>query len=87
VKTVTSDACSASPSVTPWARRWIAYSDNGHGGNIELKKLLNEKGAEHMQHFQYSILETADTHASELDILSRESHWMDVLKSREFGLN
>jgi hypothetical protein len=68
-------------------QRWIAYIANGHGGNIELKKLLNEKGAEHMQHFQYSILETADTHASELDILSRESHWMDVLKSREFGLN
>lgn len=67
--------------------RWCEYADNGHGGNVQLKKLLKDHGPTHMQHFQYSILEIADTHASEADILKRESHWMDVLKSREFGLN
>ena len=40
-----------------------------------------------MSHFQYSILEIADTHASDADILVRESYWMSALKTRDFGLN
>lgn len=68
-------------------QRWCSYAKNGHGGNEELKKVLKEKGAEHMMHFQYSILEIADTHATEGDILTRESYWMSALKTREFGMN
>jgi hypothetical protein len=68
-------------------QRWCSYAENGHGGNVELRKMLKKKDAQHMTHFQYSILEIADTHASEADILARESYWMSVLKSREFGLN
>ena len=68
-------------------QRWCSYAKNGHGGNEELKKVLMEKGSEHMTHFQYSILEIADTHASDEDILARESYWMNALKSREFGMN
>ena len=67
--------------------RWCAYADTGHGGNAELKRLLREKGMNHAAHFQYSILEIADSHASDADILARESHWMKVLSSRGFGLN
>lgn len=68
-------------------QRWCQYADNGHGGDVELRRLLQERGAEHAGHFQYSILEIADTHATDDDILKRESYWMAVLKSREFGLN
>lgn len=68
-------------------QRWCCYSKDGHGGNSELKKLLKEKGLEHKAHYQYSILEIADTHASENDILKRESYWMKVLLTRKFGLN
>lgn len=68
-------------------QRWCSYAENGHGGNKALKKLLKKKGAQHMTHFQYSVLEIADTHASDEDILIRESYWMNALKSREFGLN
>lgn len=68
-------------------QRWCSYAENGHGGNKELKKVLTEKGSEHMTHFQYSILEIADTHASDEDILARESYWMNVLKTREYGMN
>lgn len=68
-------------------QRWCAYADNGHGGNVELKRVLKERGLEHRAHFQYSILEIADTHASEADILARESYWMKVLRSRNFGMN
>jgi len=76
----------ASGMVGIW-QRWCAYADNGHGGNAELRALLKEKGPEHSRHCQYSILEIADTHASEQDILARESYWMNALKSRQFGLN
>lgn len=68
-------------------QRWCAYAGNGHGGNVKLKALLQEKGPDHMAHFQYAILEIADTHASDGDILACESYWMSVLRTREFGLN
>ena len=76
----------ASGSSGIW-QRWCAYAQNGHGGNIELQNLLKSEGPGHMSNFQYSILEIADTHASEKDILVRESHWMNALRSRDFGLN
>jgi len=68
-------------------KRWNSYADNGHGGNKGLKKVLKEKGPEHKAHFQYSILEIADTHASDQDVIAREAHWKNVLRSRGFGLN
>lgn len=68
-------------------QRWCDYAKNGHGGNTHLKALLSSHGAEYARNFQYSILEIADSHASEKDILARESHWMQVMKTREFGLN
>jgi hypothetical protein len=68
-------------------QRWCGYAENGHGGNKELKNVLKKKGEQHMKHFQYSILEIADTHASDNDILARETYWMNALKSRKFGMN
>ena len=68
-------------------QRWCSYADNGHGGNRELKNVLKNKGDRHIRHFQYSIMEIADSHASDEDILARESYWMKALKSREFGMN
>lgn len=76
----------ASGSEGIWGR-WAAYAKDGHGGNVELRTLLKEKGQSHATNFQYSILEIADTHATDDDILARESHWMNVLRSREHGLN
>jgi hypothetical protein len=68
-------------------QRWCDYADNGHGGNVKLRALLAANGPNHTAHFRYSILEIADTHASDDDILARESYWMNVLRTREFGLN
>ena len=68
-------------------QRWCAYAKDGHGGNVQLKRLLAQEGAQHMNHFQYSILEIADSHASDKDILNRESYWMEALKTRDFGMN
>ncbi len=76
----------ASGQIGIW-QRWTSYSETGHGGNVQLKQLLRINGPEHVNHFQYSILEIADNHASEADIQARESHWMNVLRTRAFGLN
>lgn len=40
-----------------------------------------------MAHFQDSILEIADSPASDADLLVRESYGMKVLRSRSFGMN
>lgn len=76
----------ASGTVGIW-QRWTAYAENGHGGNVQLKKLIQTHGFEYAKNFQYSILEIADTHASDEDILKRESYWMNALQTRQFGLN
>ena len=68
-------------------QRWVGYALSGHGGNVELKRLLKSKGENYSQNFQYSILETADSKATDEYIVSRESHWKNVLLSREFGYN
>jgi hypothetical protein len=68
-------------------QRWTEYSENGHGGNKELRTLLKDKGKNYSKKFQYSILEIADTHASSNDVLERESYWKDVLDSRVHGYN
>src|SRR5207249_3306444 len=39
----------ASGNVGIW-QRWCAYADNGHGGNVELKAVLEANGPEHMKH-------------------------------------
>lgn len=67
--------------------RWCDYAQNGHGGNLELKKLLQEQGPDYAAHFQYGILETADSRASSDDILARESHWKRLLMTRMHGHN
>ena len=67
--------------------RWSAYAKNGHGGNTELRLLLQNAGSDHSGHFQYSILEVCDLNAGENFILNRESHWKAVLRTREYGLN
>lgn len=69
-------------------QRWCDYVDTGHGGNLELRKIVESgEGAQRLAAFRYSILETADLHASQEDVLRRESHWKNVLLSREYGLN
>jgi len=67
--------------------RWADYVTNGHGGNRELKILLQSNDADYKNYFQYSILEIADFHTSDDHIMSREKYWKDVLRTREFGYN
>lgn len=67
--------------------RWCAYARTGHGGNHELRQLLDDQGPDYAANFQYGILETADSRASNQDILTRESHWKQLLMTRPHGYN
>ena len=68
--------------------RWSNYVDNGHGGNVELKKLVNEQGLDYVRkNFQYSILENYNARIDDKVVLERESWWKETLQSRVFGYN
>ena len=69
-----------------WSR-WCSYATTGHGGNKDIRALLRHKGTDYVQQFCFGILEIADTHASATDILRRESHWKELLQTREHGYN
>jgi hypothetical protein len=68
-------------------QRWTAYAKSGYGGNKELLDLLKQKGAEHAQFFQFTLLEVCDINSSDEQIIGRENHWKEALMSRKFGLN
>lgn len=41
-----------------WSR-WREYTESGHGGNAELRKLLEDRGLDYCRrHFRFSLLET-----------------------------
>jgi hypothetical protein len=68
-------------------QRWTDYSATGHGGNVELRAVVNGSGLQRASAFRFSILEIADIHTGEDDVLAREAHWKRVLLSRSHGLN
>jgi len=69
-----------------WSR-WALYAKNGHGGNKKLKKIIDEKGLEYASNFQFSILEVRSKITDDEEIIKREAHWKNILKSRELGYN
>lgn len=60
--------------------RWTDYAQNGHGGNVELKKLNSTD-------WQATVLEVVNPTASQEDVVAIENSWKEKLKTREFGLN
>jgi hypothetical protein len=68
-------------------QRWSTYAANGHGGDRELRKLLQTEGRDRVDALHYSILETTDVGTKPEDVIRRESHWKRVLGSRARGLN
>lgn len=75
---------SASGEESFWSR-WKNYTDNGHGGNKDLKEIFLINNIDYAsQNFQFSILEVT---TDEGIILQRESFWKDILLSRQFGYN
>lgn len=68
-------------------KRWSDYAKDGHGGNKELKELLVKNGAEYRYYFKYAILEVCNMNLGNDYIIERETHWKEILLTRQFGLN
>lgn len=66
--------------------RWCQYAVNGHGGNRELKSLVDaDPGC--VENFRYSILRVFGLGASPAEINTAEEHYKRVLMTRTHGLN
>jgi hypothetical protein len=64
--------------------RWKSYVKNGHGGNVELKK-INFKHIKN--NFEFSILDIFKSTTDDQTILTREIWWKSALRTKEFGYN
>jgi len=72
-----------------WSR-WKNYLHNGHGGNQDLRRLIDKKGFKYAErNFKFAILETYKFGTSDDTIESRESYWKNVFMSRDekYGYN
>lgn len=68
--------------------RWKTYIKNGHGGNVDLIKLVEEKSFDYIKNnFQYTIIENFNSKVDDDYVLQREKYWKDVLQTRKFGYN
>jgi hypothetical protein len=78
---------SAYGGVGVWSR-WACYLQTGHGWNDELTKIINQQGVEYARrNFTFSLLGTMDMKAPDQQVIERECHWKNVLRSREHGYN
>ena len=69
-------------------QRWNNYVHTGHGGNVELQKLVRENGIEYCRkHFQFALSEYRPAYTSDDVVRKREQWWKNVLGTRESGLN
>jgi hypothetical protein len=71
-----------------WAR-WCGYVATGHGGNVELRTLVNDPTLDYCRKsFRFALLEGRPVPTPDEVILGREAFWKRVLLSRgEHGLN
>ena len=69
-------------------QRWSNYVNDGHGGNMRLREIVEEKGIDYVKNnFQYAILENYNARTDTHVIRKRESWWKRTLGSRAYGLN
>ena len=66
--------------------RWRQYAQDGHGGNAQLKKLLESKPDSYKQ-FRYSVLRDLPKSMSAKEVIHIEMLNQEKLGSRAFGLN
>ena len=70
-----------------WSR-WASYIGTGHGWNDDLTALIDKKTIKYARNnFRFSLLEVMSMSISDETILDRESHWKNVILTREFGYN
>ena len=68
-----------------WSR-WRDYVETGHGGNAELKDLVGDLDY-CRANFRFALLEYLPSRTEDDTVIARETHWKNVLLTREHGLN
>ena len=73
-------------------QRWSNYvKTNGHGGDVQLKELIEKDNSYAEQYFQFTLLEifpnTAQQRKNKDNILERENYWKEAFKTRVLGYN
>lgn len=66
--------------------RWKTYAQVPHGGNVRLKRLLEEIPTR-VHAFRYSILQTLPRTMTKGEVIRVEAAWKQKLGTRAFGLN
>ena len=78
---------SAYGNIGIWSR-WGEYLADGHGGDVELKKIIDNEGLEHARkYFKFSLLEIMPMTVFDDSIIKREEFWKRVLLSGGHGYN
>ena len=67
-------------------QRWSSYALSGHGGNRELRALV-EKDTDCCRHFLYSVLQTLPSNITPREIIQLENLYKQKLGTRAHGLN
>jgi hypothetical protein len=69
--------------------RWCNYVASGHGGNVELRALVNDPTLEYCRKaFRFALLEFRPATTPDDVILAREAFWKRILLTRgHLGLN
>ncbi len=77
--------------------RWATYAksgydrnemENGKYPNKKFQELVIKEGMTYIKkYFRYSILDIYKSKTDDKTIINRESHWKNVLKTRDFGYN
>ena len=67
--------------------RWKEYANTGHGGNVELIKLLGEDPNYAKDNFTWSILQTLPLKINEKEAVRIETLWKDKLGREACKLN
>ncbi len=66
--------------------RWTTYAKTAHGGNAELKKLIQSREG-YGRNFRFSILHTLPKTLTKNEVIAYEKLFKDKLGTRAFGLN
>lgn len=69
-------------------QRLCTYAATLHGGNVQLKALIADKGAQYaQQNLRFALLECLTSRTDDQRVIDREVYWKQVLMSRTFGKN
>lgn len=65
-----------------WSR-WCQYATSGHGGNVELRKLVNSPDLDYCKaNFRFALLDHRPLGTPDETVLNRETYWKQVLFTR-----